>query len=155
MTINGAEAGAAHARDEQSDEDEEHHGRAGFVLVAEHAAPAAGEFGLEQIGAPGGSTAREQQNAEIAESSTNSTTAASTSAKCRMFFGTSSTMPAMPMVTSVKASRRADSAGSQEVTTESANQTSVTIKTGRTSSNKPLWLMSEAPTPRPATNNSE
>ena len=66
-----------------------------------------------------------------------STTAASTSLKCRMFLGTSITMPAMPMVISVKASRRAESDGSQEVTTVNANQNSVTIKTGRTRSRKP------------------
>ena len=46
----GAEAEAAQAGDKNADEDEQHHRRAGFVLVAEHAAPVAGQLGLEHVG---------------------------------------------------------------------------------------------------------
>ena len=51
-----------------------------------------------------------------------------------MFFGTSITMPAMPMVMSVKANRRADSVGSHEATTDNAHQSNAIIKIGRNKS---------------------
>jgi hypothetical protein len=45
-----AQRAAAHAGDEQPDENEQHHGGAGLVLVREHAAPLAGMLRLKKVG---------------------------------------------------------------------------------------------------------
>ena len=74
-----------------------------------------------------------------------STTTANTSLKCRIFLGTSITMPAMLRVTRVKASRRAESVGSQEVTTDNANQSNVAIKNRPHKKHQPGRLVSQAP----------
>ena len=85
---------------EQADKNKHGHRRAGFVLVLQQPAPISGEFRLDEIrglvnferlSAPAGTP-------DSTTASTISATAANTSLKCRIFLGTSITIPATTIV---------------------------------------------------------